>query len=361
MKSVKELINPAILSMQAYHVPTSTGLMKLDAMENPYDWPEEVQRKWLHELKDIHINRYPDAASSILKDKLRAAMGIPDNLSIMLGNGSDELIQIIAMALAGSDRTFLAPEPGFVMYRLISRTVNTAYIAVQLNPDDFSLDRNVMLTAIKEHQPELIFIAYPNNPTGNLFDRDTVLEVIKHAPGLVVIDEAYHAFARTSFMEYLNEFDNLLVMRTLSKSGLAGLRLGYLLGKSNWIDELEKIRLPYNINCLSQKTAVFILSHDEILTGQAENICRDREVLFQHLSKTENIKVWPSAANFILFRMVGLDANRVFDGLKEHGILIKNLNGSHPLLQNCLRVTVGTTQEITAFIEALRQVIKNYH
>jgi len=361
LKSVKELINPAILSMQAYHVPTSTGLMKLDAMENPYDWPEEVQRKWLHELKDIHINRYPDAAYSILKDKLRAAMGIPDNLSIMLGNGSDELIQIIAMALAGSDRTFLAPEPGFVMYRLISRTVNTAYIAVQLNPDDFSLDRNVMLTAIKEHQPELIFIAYPNNPTGNLFDRDTVLEVIKHAPGLVVIDEAYHAFARTSFMEYLNEFDNLLVMRTLSKSGLAGLRLGYMLGKSNWIDELEKIRLPYNINCLSQKTAVFILSHDEILTGQAENICRDREVLFQHLSKTENIKVWPSAANFILFRMVGLDANRVFDGLKEHGILIKNLNGSHPLLQNCLRVTVGTTQEITAFIEALRQVIKNYH
>ena len=361
MKSVKELINPAILSMQAYHVPPSTGLMKLDAMENPYGWPEELKQKWLHELEDVHIHRYPDASSSVLKDKLRETMGIPGNISIMLGNGSDELIQIIAMALAGSEHKFLAPEPGFVMYRLISQTVNVPYFAVQLNPDNFSLDRNAMLTAIKEHQPALIFIACPNNPTGNLFDRETVLDVIKHSPGLVVIDEAYHAFARTSFMEYLDEFDNLLVMRTLSKSGLAGLRLGYLLGKSAWIDELEKIRLPYNINCLSQKTAEFILSHYEILTGQAENICRDREVLYRQLTEVEGIKVWPSAANFILFRMAGLDANRIFEDLKERGILIKNLHGSHPLLQNCLRVTVGTGQENTAFIEALRNVIKHYH
>lgn len=361
MKSVKELINPAILSMQAYQVPSSTGLIKLDAMENPYDWPEELKQKWLDELNNVPINRYPDAAAAILKDKLRAAMDIPDNLSIMLGNGSDELIQIIAMALAGSGRIFLAPEPGFAMYRLISRTVNTGYFAVHLHPDDFSLDRNAMLSAIREHQPVLIFIACPNNPTGNLFDRETVLDVIKHAPGLVVIDEAYHAFARTSFMEYLNEFDNLLVMRTLSKSGLAGLRLGYLLGRSEWIDELEKIRLPYNINCLSQKTAEFILSNYEILKRQAENICRDREVLFQQLSGIEGVKVWPSAANFILFRMIDLDANRIFQGLKEQGILIKNLNDSHPLLQNCLRVTVGTGKENTVFTEALRQAIKNYH
>jgi len=361
LNSVKRWINPEILSMQAYHVPSSSVLMKLDAMENPYDWPEELKQKWLLELKAVPVNRYPDPSAAALKDKLRSVMAIPDNISIMPGNGSDELIQIIAMAMAGPDRTFLAPEPGFVMYRIISQMVNTAFCSVQLNPDDFSLDRNAMLATIKEHQPALILIACPNNPTGNLFNRETVLDVIKHAPGLVVIDEAYHAFARTSFMEYLDKFDNLLVMRTLSKSGLAGLRLGYLLGNSAWIDELDKIRLPYNINCLSQKTAEFILSHYEILTEQVKNICRDREVLYQQLSSIEGIKVWPSSANFILFRMVGRDANRIFTGLRDRGVLIKNLHGGHPLLQNCLRVTAGTGKENTVFIDTLLQVIKNYH
>ncbi len=361
MKSVKHWINPAILSMQAYHVPSPAGLLKLDAMENPYVWPEELRQKWLHELKDIPINRYPDAAAPALKDRLRTVMAVPDNVSIMLGNGSDELIQIIAMALARSDRTYLAPEPGFVMYRLISQTVNAGYCSVLLNPDDFSMERVAMLSAIAEQQPALIFIAYPNNPTGNLFDREIVLDVINHAPGLVVIDEAYHAFAGTSFMEYLDDFDNLLVMRTLSKSGLAGLRLGYLLGKSAWLDELEKIRLPYNINSLSQKTAEFILSHHEILAEQAAEICRNREVLFRQLADIDGIKVWPSAANFILFRTSGLDANRIFTGLKTRGVLIKNLHGSHLLLQNCLRVTVGTEKENAVFIDTLRQVIQSYH
>ncbi len=361
MKSVKHWINPAILSMQAYHVPSSAGLLKLDAMENPYVWPEELRQKWLQVLKEVPINRYPDADAAALKERLRTVLAIPDYVSIMLGNGSDELIQIIALALARSDRTYLAPEPGFVMYRLISQTVNTGFCGVQLNPDDFSMERTAMLSAIEERQPALIFIAYPNNPTGNLFDREIVLDVIKHAPGLVVIDEAYHAFAGASFMEYLDDFDNLLVMRTLSKSGLAGLRLGYLLGKSAWLDELEKIRLPYNINSLSQKSAEFILSHYEVLADQAASICRNRKELYRQLSETDGIKAWPSAANFILFRTLGLDANRIFTGLKARGVLIKNLHGSHSLLQNCLRVTVSTEKENTVFIDILRQIIQSYH
>jgi histidinol-phosphate aminotransferase len=347
--------------MQAYQVPSSEGFLKLDAMENPYVWPEELRQKWLQELKHVPINRYPDAGALVLKERIRSVMAVPDNVSIMLGNGSDELIQIIAMALARPDRIYLAPEPGFVMYRLISQTVNAGYCGVQLNPDDFSMGRGAMLSAIKEQQPALIFIACPNNPTGNLFDREVVLDVIKHAPGLVVIDEAYHAFAGTSYLEYLDDFNNLLIMRTLSKSGLAGLRLGYLLGKGVWLDELEKIRLPYNINSLSQKTAEFILSHHEVLAEQAASICRNREILFRQLSEIDGIKVWPSAANFILFRMLEMNANRIFKGLKTRRVLIKNLHGSHALLQNCLRVTVGTEKENTVFIDTLRQVIKCYH
>jgi histidinol-phosphate aminotransferase len=347
--------------MQAYHVPSSAGLLKMDAMENPYPWPEELRQKWLQELNSVHVNRYPDADATVLKERLRTVMTVPDHISIMLGNGSDELIQIIALALARSDRTYLAPEPGFVMYRLISQTVNAGYCGVQLNQDDFSLERDAMLSAIDELQPALIFIAYPNNPTGNLFDREIVLDVIKQAPGLVVIDEAYHAFAGASFMEYLDDFENLLIMRTLSKSGLAGLRLGYLLGKSAWLNELEKIRLPYNINSLSQKSAEFILSHFEVLGGQATDICRNRKVLFRQLAEIDGIKVWPSAANFILFRTLELDANRIFTELKTRGVLIKNLYGSHALLQNCLRVTVGTEKENTVFIDTLRQVMQSYH
>jgi histidinol-phosphate aminotransferase len=359
LKSVKDWINPAILSMQAYHVPPSPGLIKLDAMENPYGWPEELRQEWLQELEKVPVNRYPDPSAAALKDRLRAAMEIPEHVSIMPGNGSDELIQIIAMALAGSDRTFVSPEPGFIMYRLISRTVNTPYHGVQLNPDDFSLDREAMLAAIREHQPALIFIAYPNNPTGNMFDRDVVLEVIKQAPGLVMIDEAYHAFAGASFAGHLHDFENLLVMRTLSKSGLAGLRLGYLLGRQDIMDELEKIRLPYNINALTQKTTEFILAHHEILVEQAASICRHREALYRQLCGLDGIRAWPSAANFILFCTGDRDANQVFEGLKKRGVLIKNLHGNHPLLHNCLRVTAGTEEENAVFIETLQQVMYN--
>lgn len=360
VKSVKHWISPAIRSMQAYHVPPATGMLKLDAMENPYGWPADLRQQWLRELQDVPINRYPDPGAEGLKEKIRSVMEVPDAVSIMLGNGSDELIQIIALALARPERTFLAPEPGFVMYRLISQTMNTGYYGVPLNPGDFSLDRETILAAVKQHQPALIFIAYPNNPTGNLFDQELILDVIREAPGLVVIDEAYHAFARASFIGQLEQFDNLLVMRTLSKSGLAGLRLGYLLGRSEWLNELEKIRLPYNINSLTQKTAGFILSHYQVLVDQARQICVNREELFRELNRIKGIEAWPSAANFILFRVRDTDAQRVYTDLKARGVLIKLLHGQHALLHNCLRVTVGTPEENSVFIETLQQVLNSY-
>ena len=356
MKNVKQWINPAIRSMRPYHVPPAGAMIKLDAMENPYTWPEALKQAWHDKLDAIALNRYPDPEASKLKESLRKVMAIPAEAGIMLGNGSDELIQILAMALAGADRHFLAPEPGFVMYRQIAGALNAGFCGVPLKPTDFALDPEATLAAIEKYQPVLIFIAFPNNPTGNLFDRGALFEVIRRAPGLVVIDEAYHAFSRQSLAPHLGEFENLLVMRTFSKSGLAGIRLGYLLGPVAVLEELEKIRLPYNINALTQATAEFMLAHSGILEEQARRICADRESLYAQLNRLHGIKAWPSAANFILFRTKNRTADEIYAGLRQQGILIKNLHGSHPLLENCLRVTVGTEKENRTFLEALQKL-----
>ena len=357
MTKAKQWINPGVLAMHAYKVPDASGLIKLDAMENPYTWPDELKQKWLHGLSKLEINRYPDAHARSLKDKIRQVMKIPDELSIMLGNGSDELILIIALAMAQANRVFLAPEPSFVMYEAISTMTNTRYECVSLNASDFSLDVEKMLTAINKYQPAVIFLAYPNNPSGNLFDEQVITEIVKNAPGLVVLDEAYHVFSGKSLMGRLPEFNNCILMRTFSKSGLAGLRLGYLTGPPDWINEMEKIRLPYNINSLSQMTAEFILDNNQILEQQAERICNNREVLFNEISSIDGITVWPSAANFILFKIHNKDADKVFNQLKEQGLLIKNLNNQHAMLSNCLRVTVGTEIENAVFIKALKNCL----
>lgn len=356
MKIVQRLINPSIQALHAYHVTPASGLLKLDAMENPCHWPEDLKQKWLSELEEVEINRYPDPASTTLVEKIRTVFDISNDLSIMLGNGSDEIIQILAMALAQPDRVYMTPEPGFVMYRQISQVANVRFKPVTLNNEDFSLERKEVLQAIEREQPALMFIAYPNNPTGNLFDREVILEVIERSPGLVVIDEAYYSFARESLVQDIHQFDNLLVMRTLSKSGLAGLRLGYLIGPEAWLQELEKIRLPYNINSLTQKSAAFILDHYNVLEQQAKQICISREKLFS-LLEGMGIKVWPSKANFLLFRTTGVNADDLYSGLKQNGILIKNLHGSHPLLDNCLRVTVGTEEENAIFIKTLTMLV----
>lgn len=357
MKRIKQLIKPSVLAMQSYQVPAANGLTKLDAMENPYPWPDDLKREWLKVISSVEINRYPEAGANTLKASMCKALKLPDGMDIMLGNGSDELIQILALALSGSDRVFMAPEPSFVMYRQISQTVDARFVGVPLMPDNFSLNREAMLSAIAAHEPSLIFLARPNNPTGNLFDENLIIEIVQKAQGLVVIDEAYYAFAKETLMEYLPRFENLLIMRTFSKSGLAGLRLGYLMGSRDWLVELDKIRLPYNINVLTQKTVEFILGHSKLLEDQAAAICAHREQLFAALAAIPGLSVWPSAANFLLFRTNNQPALEVFEGLKRAGVLIKNLDGSHPLLENCLRVTVGLNTENHRFLEALESLI----
>ncbi len=355
-KKVRELVRPEICALKAYHVPDAAGLIKLDAMENPYSWPEDLRQEWLEVLRNVSLNRYPDPNADALRKNLRSALSVPVGMEVLLGNGSDELIQIILMALARPGAVVLAPTPTFVMYEMIATFVGMKFVGVPLTRD-FALDMPAMLKNMETHKPAVIFLAYPNNPTGNLFARKDIETLIQKAPGLVVLDEAYHAFAGQSFMDQLGRHDNLLVMRTLSKQGLAGLRLGVLAAPLAWVTEFNKVRLPYNIGNLSQASAQFALKHLNLLDDQARRIRAEREKLLLALTKMSGLRIWPSQTNFILFHVENHDANKVFESLRARGVLIKNLNSSGGMLQGCLRVTVGTPEENAAFLKALEAAL----
>lgn len=355
---VAHWIRPEIRDLSAYHVQSAAGLIKLDAMENPYTWPEELRDAWVTMLRGTDVNRYPDPGARLLSERLTEAMAVPDGMRVLLGNGSDELIQMISMALAGPSRCVLSVDPGFVMYRMIATFCGMRYVGVPLTADDFSLDLPAVLQAMDEHQPAVVFLAYPNNPTGNLFDGQAVIDIIRGAPGLVVVDEAYAPFTDASFMQRLGEFDNLVVMRTVSKMGLAGLRLGLLAGPPAWLDEFDKVRLPYNINVLTQASADFALRHKAVFDAQTQLIRDERGRLAAAIAAMAGVTVYPSEANFLLMRTPQGAATRWFRGLRDRGVLIKNLDGAHPLLHDCLRPTVGTPVENDALLTALAAVAR---
>ena len=343
-------------AMEAYAVPSAVGLIKLDAMENPFPLPPGLMQQLGNRLGRTPLNRYPLPDPKGFKERLARAMGVPEGMAVMLGNGSDELIHLVIQACARPEAVVLAPWPGFVMYDLSSRFNRCRFVGVPLKAD-FSLDAPAMMAAIEEHKPAVVFIAHPNNPTGNLFDRAAVEEIIRAAPGLVVVDEAYLPFAQDTWMPQLLRLGNLLVLRTMSKLGLAGIRLGYMAGHPDWIAQFDKVRPPYNVNVLTLAAAELMLENLPILDAQAATLRAERSRLAPALAEIPGVTAYPSAANFILFRVE--KADRVFAALKERGILIKNVSHMHPLLEGCLRVTVGTAAENQAFIKALRAVIGN--
>ncbi len=352
--AIDHWVRPEIRSLTAYHVPNADGLIKLDAMENPYTWPESLRREWLELLRRTDVNRYPDPQGSELKQRLRISMQIPAEAEVLLGNGSDELIQMLALTLAGPDRVVLSVEPSFVMYRMIALFAGMPYQGVPLNHEDFSLDLPALLEAIERHRPALIYLAYPNNPTGNLFDASRIRQIIEAAPGLVVVDEAYAPFTDATFLQEVGRYPNLLVMRTLSKMGLAGLRLGLLAGPKPWLEQIDKTRLPYNINTLTQVSAAFALRHGSVFDEQTRRIRQQRSQLLALLDELDGLTPYRSDANFILVRTPAGRANGIHAAMRDQKILVKNLNGAHPLLTDCLRITVGTPEENRAAIQALK-------
>ena len=349
----RKVIRESVLAGRAYHVADAAGLVKLDAMENPYPWPQALRGGWLEALRGISLNRYPDADAAALKDKLRSAFSIPADAELLLGNGSDEIIQMLALAAGRPGAALLAPEPSFSMYRVIADVAGLRYVGVPLRAHDFALDRKAMLDAIAANAPALVILAYPNNPSGNLFVEGDIDAILEAAPGAVVIDEAYHAFAERSFLPRLGRQPNLLVMRTLSKLGMAGLRLGFLAGAPEWVEQFEKLRLPYNISTLTQASVGFFLEHMDVFDEQAARIRAERERMSRQLQSLPGLRAWPSAANFILVRSEAMPAEKLHGELLKRGLLIKSLHGAHPMLAECLRLTIGSPAENDALLSAL--------
>ncbi len=347
-----KLIRPEILALKAYHVADADGMVKLDAMENPYPLPAQMRRELAEHLSRVDLNRYPDPTGRRLRALLARKMHVPAGMEILLGNGSDDLIQIVTFACARPRAAMLFPAPTFVMYGMNATLSGMRALRYALRAD-YTLDRDAFVARVKMDQPALIFIAYPNNPTGVLYPEEDVAAVLRAAEGLVVLDEAYHAFAQKSFMPRLAEFPNLVVMRTVSKLGLAGIRLGYLAGRPEWINEFNKARQAYNVNALTQAAAEFVLERLEVLEQQAGKIRAERAVLGKALAALPGAQVFPSQANFFLVRVP--DADRTFDALRRQGVLVRNFNS--PGLENCLRITVGTPDENRILLTAMREAL----
>ncbi|TAL69105.1 MAG: histidinol-phosphate transaminase [Burkholderiaceae bacterium] len=348
-------IRQDIQSMHAYAVQDASGMVKLDAMENPHRLPPALQAELGRRLGALALNRYPDGRVNDLRAALAAYAQMPEGFDIMLGNGSDELISLLALACDVPGASILAPVPGFVMYAMSAQLQGLAFHGVPLTAD-FELDEAAMLAAITEHQPSIVYLAYPNNPTANLWGDAAIEKIIVaqgHRGGLVVMDEAYQPFSSKSYIDRLARHGHVLLLRTLSKFGLAGVRLGYLMGPQALMQEIDKVRPPYNISVLNYECALFALEHSEVFAAQALDLRAQRAILFESLQGLPGVRAWRSDANMILARVP--DAARAFDGLKARGVLVKNVSKMHPLLANCLRLTVGTAQENVKMLAALQE------
>jgi histidinol-phosphate aminotransferase len=352
-------LRPDVRAMHPYVVQPSAGMLKMDAMENPHRLSPALQQQLGARLGAVALNRYPGERLDDLRAALAAHAQVPDGFALMLGNGSDELISLVSLALAVPGACVLAPVPGFVMYGLSAQLQGLKFVGVALD-DRFQLDEPAMLDAIAQHQPSLIYLAYPNNPTANLWDDAVIDRIIAAAPGFVVLDEAYQPFAGRSYMGRLARHDHVLLMRTMSKFGLAGVRIGYMAGPAALIRELDKVRPPYNISVLNAECALFALEHDGVFAAQARDIVAQRGVLQAALAALPGVESFPSDANMVLVRLApfagsGNDvATTVFQRMKARGVLVKNMAGFHPLLANCLRLTIGTAEENHTMLTALK-------
>ncbi|MDY0747876.1 histidinol-phosphate transaminase [Paucibacter sp. R3-3] len=339
-----------VRATHAYPVQSAEGMVKLDVMENPFRLSAELQRKLGERLGAVAINRYPAEGTQRLAAALARHAGMPQGCAITLGNGSDELITMLGMACAKPGTVVLAPTPTFVMYEISARYQGQRFVGVPLRAD-FELDGPAMLEAIKEHRPAIIYLSYPNNPTGNLWDAAVIEQIVRAAPGLVVMDEAYQPFADSDSMALMQRHPHVLIMRTMSKFGLAGVRIGYLIGNEALIHEVDKVRPPFNVSVLNAEAGMFALEHVDVYDAQAAELRAQRERVFAALRAMPGIEPYPSQGNMILARVA--DAAKTFAAMKARGVLVKNSSAAHPALANCLRITIGSADENTAMLAAL--------
>ena len=366
-------IRPDVQAMHAYAVADATGLIKLDAMENPFPLPPALQTALGERLGKLAINRYPGNETQRLKHALAAHYQAPASHGVVLGNGSDELIAMLATTVlktapnlraAKSDKpaTLLVPQASFVMYQITAQLLGLEFVSVPLR-NDLELDADAMLAAIAQHQPELVFLAYPNNPTGTQWQPDTIdrcIAAVTDYGGLVVMDEAYQPFSSATWLDRVKADPqanrNVIIMRTMSKFGLAGVRLGYLFAPQPIAQEIDKVRPAYNVGVLNAECALFALEHTDVFAEQAATLRHERTRIEADLAQHPQLQVYPSQGNMVLVRCKGASdqAAQAHAGMKARGVLVKNVSTMHPMLANCLRLTVGTPDENTAMLAALK-------
>jgi histidinol-phosphate aminotransferase len=347
------LIKPVVAQLQAYDPYKRPGQVKLDANEHPFTLPPVVQDAVLQALAAVAINRYPDPEAEGLRRTLAKRLGVSADM-LVLGNGSDELVQMVLMACGAPGAAVLTPAPTFSMYRIGAVTLDQRAVEVPLTAG-WGLDVSQMLAAIERERPRITFLATPNNPTANCFEAHAVRQLIEAAPGVIVIDEAYHEFSGQTVLPLLKAYPHLLVFRTLSKVGMAGLRVGILIGDPALVREIDKVRLPYNLNTYSQVAAEVVLQHWEMIAPEFQTIVRQRERLRERLAHLPGVTVYPSQANFLLAHVAAGGA-KVWEALGEHGILVRYFPGS-PALKDCLRITVGTPTENELLTATLQTIV----
>jgi histidinol-phosphate aminotransferase len=341
---VKKLVKKEVRSLQAYNAKEIPCRAKLDANESPFGFDIDLKA-----LESIRTNRYPDPEAKTLK-KLLAKDYRVDSSNILQGNGSDELIYYLITTFGGP---VLYPVPTFSMYGIIAQALGEKGVEIPLD-GDFDLDADRMSKAIRKEKPKLVFLSSPNNPTGNCFSAGRILKIVEASPGLVVVDEAYQPFAGgRGFLPMLKDYENLLIMRTLSKIGLAALRLGFLVADARIIAEINKVRLPFNVNSFSQTMAVKALKEKKVLRSFIKNIVSERERLLKEMNEIAGTSPFPSEANFVLFKVK--DPSGLHNSLLNKGILVRNIKDSVP---GCLRVTIGTREENTAFLTELKRILE---
>lgn len=351
---VQSRVSQEIRDITPYSVPHIDCGVKLDGNESPFSLPQEIQKKVDKALKEIEVNRYPDSEAERLIEITSKVSEFPAD-GILLGNGSDELIGMLITTLTNGSGKVLCPTPSFSMYKLTALSMGAQVLEVDLD-QKFDIDLKATIEVIEKHDPDIIFLASPNNPTGNMYSAGKIAEIISVSKGVVVVDEAYSDFSGYTFLPLVKECENLVILRTLSKVGFAALRVGMLFGNQNLVKEINKVRYPYNINSLSQAVSRVVLENHEFVSESIQLIIRERDRVFSALTNIKAIRAYESDANFIFFKVE--DADSLFSELVEKDILIRNFNRPGRL-QNCMRVTIGTPKENDLFLCALAEIFSS--
>jgi len=343
--------------MEGYHSPQLDVTVRLNTNESPEPPPIEWSRELARAVESIDWHRYPDRAATDLRAAIGALHGVGPE-QVFAANGSNEVLQTVLLTYGGPGRTAAVWEPTYALHSHIARLTGTA-VAEGERADDFSTDLDEVRRVVALAEPSVAFLCSPNNPTGMVDDEATVratLELVDGVDGLLVVDEAYGQFAPWSAVGLVADGVPLVVSRTFSKTwSMAAARLGYLVGPAEVVAELEKVVLPYHLDALKQVAGRLALEHTADMDRRVARLVEERGRLVARLAELP-VEVWPSGANFVLFRPTALDGSVVWQRLVDRSVLVRNCS-SWPRLEGCLRVTVGTPTEDDAFLTALEEIL----